>query len=119
METAQSILNLSTIKCAQGRLDEAYAMLCDVKQMYEQHYGSESTQMAVVYNNLGVALSHMNDSEEADDMLSKACAIRVKEYGEDHFLTINSKSNLEYSRNKAASLNKRTRISDPTYPFTK
>lgn len=63
----------------------------------------DSVDASVTMNNLGVLSAHLGNLPQAQQLLSRAHAIRSREYGKGHHLTICARQNLDYVCNQIKS----------------
>lgn len=101
--TAEVMQNIATVQSALGNLKQAAETLESALKIYETHYGADSAESAVILNNLGVVKTQIGMIHDALDCLQKSYDIRVRELGDNHPLTMNSKQNLQYTQNKMTS----------------
>jgi TPR repeat protein len=85
IDTAVSCNTLANVCVRLGKNKEAQGYYKTVQEIFEKHYGEDSTQMATVYNNMAfLAEEEEGDLDKALELHEKALAIRLKVLGQGH-----------------------------------
>lgn len=77
-----------------GRNGEAEALLRRIQTIQEQLHGSESPEVALTLNNLGMVLQHSDRNAEAEKLYRLALQMDERHFGPGHLRVSNDLSNL-------------------------
>ena len=79
-------VNVAAAKLARdlGKPEVGAPLLESALAIYEREYGSDSTEVAGVLNDLGNAYGALGDLAKSIDVLERALAIKERAYGRDH-----------------------------------
>ena len=91
---ATSLNNLALMLTAQGRSEEAVALLLRALSIQEKALGADHPDVASTLNNLADALSWLGKVDEAQAGLERSLAIRVKQFGPDSLALAGTLDNL-------------------------